>query len=161
MTLPEFIAWIRQEHPCCLTTSVRENRCSLRLANFRGDSLAIINGTKYQTNHRDRTSGKLADRIIFSARDAGFVCVAELKGGSWKARDTVEQVRSGFELAQQFLDSQQVQIGLSIPLVLSRQGINPGDGHVLENNPLGLPGNRRRLIHSHCNTELDEIMRRS
>lgn len=160
MTLPEFIAWIRLEHPCCLTTSARENKCSLRLANFRGDSLAIINGTKFQSNHRDRIRGKLADRIVFSVRDGGFVCVAELKVGSWKARDTVEQVRSGFDLARQFLDSQQVQIGLSIPLVLSRQGINPGDGHVLENNPLGLPGSRRRLIHSHCDTELDEIMRR-
>lgn len=160
MTLPEFIAWIRQKHACCLTTSARENNCSLRLANFRGDSLAIISGTKYQANHRDQISGKLADRIIFSTRDGGFVCVAELKGRSWKAREAVEQVRSGFDLAQQFLDYQQVRVNLSLPLVLSRQGINRGDGHVIENNPLGLPESRRRLIHSHCDTELDDIMRR-
>ena len=160
MTLPEFIAWIRQEHRCCLTTSARENKCSLRLANFRGDSLAIISGTKFQANHRDRIRGKLADRIIFSTQDDGFVCVADLKGRRWKAREAVEQVRSGFNLAQQFLESQRVRVNLSLPLILSRQGINPGDGHVIENNPLGLPGSRRRLIHSHCDTELGEIMRR-
>ena len=155
MTLLEFINWIRQEHPCCLTTSARENQCSLRLANFTGDSLAIINGTKYQSNHGERISGKLADRIIFSARDGGFVCVTELKGGSWRARDTIEQVKNGFVVAAELLRG--IRVNSWFPLVLSGSGPRPIDERVLQRDLIPFQGQRLRLRHFHCNTELSQI----
>ena len=159
MTLTDFIGWIRQEHPCCVVTSATERRCTLRLTNFGTHPLAIINGTHYQKNHL--ASGKLADRIIFSGREGGLVCVAELKSGSWKARDTIEKVRKGFDLAGRLLVSMNVQINLSVPLVLSPRRIDPGDRRLVENNPIGLPESRRRLVHSHCGTDLAEIIPRA
>ena len=144
MTLPEFIGWIRQEHQCCVDTSARENRCSLRLANLSGDSLVIINGSKYQSNHRFRD--KLADRIIFSESHGGFVCVADLKSGAWKARDTIEQVQNGFGLADSMLNGISVQSWF--PLVLSDTGPRRAEERIVQIDMIGFQGDRRRLRHS-------------
>ena len=156
MTLPEFIAWVRQGYESCVTTSARENKCALRLANLP-KPLVMIDGSKYQS--MQGTAGKLADRIIFSESHGGFVCVAELKSGSWKARDTIRQIKNGFDIAQEMLDFHSVRISLSIPLVLSPEGFDSRYERLLQTNPLGLTESRRRLMHSRCGTELSEVLR--
>ena len=156
MTLPQFIEWVRQGYESCITTSARENKCALRLANLPRP-LVMIDGSKYQRIRG--TADKLADRIIFSESHGGFVCVAELKSGSWKVRDTIEQIKNGFDIAKDILDFHSVRISLSIPLVLSPEGFDSRYERLLQTNPLGLPESRRRLVHNRCGTELSEILR--
>ena len=154
MTLHEFLEWVRKEHSCCTVSSATENKCSLRLANLVGDSLAIISGTKYQSNHN--FGGKLADRIIFSANSGGFVCVAELKSGKWKTKDTIEQVRNGFNLAAILLSGARVDSWY--PLVLSNSGPKPIDVQIIQKEAIAFQGESLRLRHFHCNTELSQIV---
>ena len=154
MTLPEFIGWIRQEHSCCMVSSATENKCSLRLSNFAGDSLAIISGTRFQKNHN--FVGKLADRIIFSAKSGGFVCVAELKSGKWKTTDTIEQVQNGFKIAATLLSG--TKVNSWYPLVLSNTGPKAIDVKVIQKDTIAFQGDSLRLQHLHCNTELSQIV---
>ena len=155
MTLPEIVRRIREEHPCCVTTSAKENRCALRLADLRSDSLAIINGSRYQSNHC--FGGKLADRIIFSENYGGFVCVVDLKGRSWKVRDTIEQVRNGFRVAAELLKG--VRMNSWYPLVLSDRGPKQIDERRIQSDLIAFQGDQLRLRHFHCNSELAQIVR--
>ena len=137
-----------------MVSSATENKCSLRLADFKGDSLAIISGTKYQNNHS--FEGKLADRIIFSEKDGGFVCVAELKSGKWKTADTIEQVRNGFMVAAKLLAGTKVDSWY--PLVLSNSGPKPIDVQIIQKDAIAFQGEILRLRHFHCNTELAQVV---
>ena len=147
MNLRELIARIRREYRCCITTSVRENRCSLGLENFGNDSTVIIHGTKFQRHHRERVPGKLADRIIFSERHGGFVCVAEIKAGTWRVRGTIEQVINGFSVAADLL--REVRVNSWYPLVLSRSGPKREDEQVMRKDLVNFQGDRQRLRHVH------------
>lgn len=157
MTLREFIVWILREYRCCISTSARENRCSLGLEDFTADSIAIINGTKFQRHHSDRVSGKLADRIIFSDRYEGFVCVAELKAGSWRVHGTIEQVMNGFLVAADLL--KEVRVNSWYPLVISRSGPKQEDERVMRKDLINFQGGRQRLRHVRCDIELAQIVR--
>ena len=158
MKLAEFIRWIRQELQSCITTSVRENQCSLRLANLRADSMAILNGSAFQRYLG--TNRKLADRIIFSESQGGFLCVAELKAGSWKARETVEQVQNGFAEAHALLQENGVDMRSWFALVLSPRGPGQEEKQYLRKNLIAFQGDRQPLRHARCDIELSELMRR-
>ena len=158
MTLPEFIKWVRHELKSCVTTSARENQCSLRLGSLRGDAMAIINGTAYQKYLG--TNRKLADRIIFSESNGGFLCVAELKAGSWRARETVEQVQNGFAEADALLKGKGVDMNSWVPLLLSRRGPGDVEKRFIQNNLIAFHSDRQPIRHERCDAELYEIMGR-
>ena len=124
MTLSRPLLDIAERYPDCITRSFREQKCSLDTGEIPSNSILCIHGTKYQK--RDRNFGKLADRIIFSDFQGGFVCSLELKGGKiGNVRAVVEQIQSGLRLAEREL--QNTPIVDWFPVLLYGRRVHPLD----------------------------------
>ena len=118
--------------------------------------MAILNGSAYQKYLG--TERKLADRIIFSECGGGLLCVAELKAGSWKAKEVVEQVQNGFAEADALLKDRGVNMSSWIPLLLSPSGPGQTEKRYIQNNLIAFHSDKQPLRHERCDTELVQII---
>ena len=129
MTFSDFLRDIANRHSDCIAKSFQEKGCGLDLSWVNRDSLFCIHGTKYQ--RKDRNFGKLADRVIFSSIQGGFVCSLELKSGTiGNVRDVVEQIQGGLRLAERELPG--IDVSHWFPLLLHGRSVHPIDRKELD-----------------------------
>ena len=157
MTLSRHLLDIAERHPDCVTRSFREQKCSLDTGGMPPDSLTCIHGTKYQ--QKDRNFGKLADRIILSDWQGGFVCSLELKGGEiGNVRSVVEQIQGGLRWAEREL--QNASIVDWFPVLLYGRRVHTSDLAELQakRNRVYFRNEPKLIQLERCGFQLSEIL---
>lgn len=152
-----FIIEIQNRYGGCLTKSRQERGCGVDLSDLHPAGLVMLDGSEYQRTYRH--PGKLADRLIISGDELGFVCAVEFKSGKiGSVTDVREQIQGGLALAELLLAGRRV--ARWCPLLL--YGRTPHRAQIKDlrasNNKVWFQNERRPLEFRPCGTKLSEVL---
>lgn len=145
---------LRNDFKKCLSHSCRKVGCSLAVASFSRDRIAIIDCDKYIKCHT--LEGKLCDYIVFWQEGDISLAVAELKGGLLKAETAVKQIMGGLKLAAHMADG--YAVARFYPVLLYRRGPSAMESKTLRKRKVSFGGKRHFVIAKRCGAELRAIM---
>ena len=149
------IEFIRGSHQDCITSSCKENKCSLRLDGVSPTSFAIIHGTKYQKNNK--FAEKLCDRIIFYHDYDLILMAVELKGGNTiHLRHAIDQIQNGLNVANGLLGTHTVADW--VPLLVYSGHMSPHEIKLLQTKGVQFQGKKKIVVKCDCDTRLSAIL---
>jgi len=98
----EFIESVRRKYEKCVSNSCSAHGCKLLVGTVKLDYLVILDLDEYVRFYADN-NGKICDFIVFYCEGDIIVCAAELKSGSFKAKEVKDQIQEGARIAERIL----------------------------------------------------------
>ena len=117
--------------------------------------MAILHGTQYQ--ERNRSVGKLCDRILFYGIRGLALVTVELKGGrNARFSEVISQIQNGLTIASDILGEQTVSGWF--PVLLYDGGLTPYETSLLQNTRVLFKGESKAIRRYSCGTRLSVVL---